>query len=46
MKNFTKKFAQFIAAIALFIGISSVNTPSALIYFQPKVPKSLEKYRK
>lgn len=46
MKKFVMHFAPVLASFALFIGITSVNTPSALIFHQPKTPTILEKYRK
>lgn len=46
MKKFMMRFAPLLASLALFVGISSVNSPSYLVYNQPKVPEGLEKYRK
>lgn len=46
MKKLVMRLAPVFASIALFVGINSVNTPSVLIFHQPKVPDALEKYRK
>lgn len=46
MKKIVMRIAPMLASLALFVGISSVNSPSMLIYHQPKVPEGLEKYRK
>lgn len=46
MKKIVMRIAPMLASLALFVGISSVNSPSVLIFHQPKVPTGLEKYRK
>lgn len=46
MKKTVNVFAQLLASLALIMGIVSVNAPSMLLYYQPQVPKGLEKYRK
>ena len=46
MKKLVMRIAPVLASIALFVGVNSVNTPSVLIFHQPKVPIGLEKYRK
>lgn len=46
MKKLVMRFAPMLASLALFVGITSVNSPSYLIFHQPKVPSELEKYRK
>ncbi len=46
MKKFMLRIAPMLASLALFVGVSSVNSPSFLILCQPKVPEGLEKYRK
>lgn len=46
MKKLVMRFAPMLASLALFVGISSVNSPSYVIFHQPKVPVGLEKYRK
>lgn len=46
MKKFFMRFAPALASLALFVGISSVNSPSMFIFHQPKVPAGLENYRK
>ncbi len=46
MKKFVMRVAPMLASLALFIGISSVNSPSYTIFHQPKVPAGLEKYKK
>ncbi len=46
MKKIVMRIAPLLASLALFVGISSVNSPSVLIFHQPQVPTGLEKYRK
>ncbi len=46
MKKLAMYLASTIASLALFVGIVSANTPSALIFYQPSIPKGLEKYKK
>lgn len=46
MKKLFIRLASLFASLALFVGITSVNAPSMLIFHQPKVPEGLEKYRK
>lgn len=46
MKKLVMRIAPMLASFALFVGISSVNSPSMFIFHQPKVPTGLEKYRK
>lgn len=46
MKKLVIRFAPMLAAIAFFIGINSVNSPSFVILHQPQVPNGLEKFRK
>ncbi len=46
MKKLIMRIAPMLASLALFVGISSVNSPSYTIFHQPKVPEGLEKYRK
>lgn len=46
MKKVFMHIASMVASLAIFVGISSVNSPSFVIFHQPKVPTGLEKYRK
>lgn len=46
MKKFMARFAPIIASFVFCVGISSVNSPSMIIFHQPKIPSGLEKYRK
>ncbi len=46
MKKIVMRIAPMLASLVLLVGVSSVNSPSVLIYHQPKVPTGLEKYRK
>lgn len=46
MKKLVMRIAPTLASLALFVGITSVNSPSYIIFHQPKVPTGLEKYRK
>lgn len=46
MKKLVMRIAPMMASLALFVGITSVNSPSYIIFHQPKVPTGLEKYRK
>ena len=45
-KKFGYSIAKILPAIALFIGVSSVNSACNSIFYQSKVPTSMEKYRK
>ncbi len=46
MKKLRVYLLSALASFAFFISVSSVNSPSFAIFYQPKVPKELEKYRK
>lgn len=46
MKKIIIRLATALASFALFVGVTSVNSPSFAIFHQPKVPSDLEKYRK
>lgn len=46
MKKVFKSLAPILASFALFVGISSVNSPSFVILNQPEVPTGMEKFRK
>lgn len=38
--------STLLAALALFIGTASVNTPSVMFYHQPKIPAEMKKFKK
>jgi cyclic lactone autoinducer peptide len=46
MKKIILFFANLLSSFVLLVSISSVNSPSYLVFHQPKVPEALEKYRK
>ncbi len=46
MKKYLRQLGSLLAAAALFVGITSVNSPSAIFYHQPKVPEAMSKYKK
>ena len=46
MKKFFLRIAPALASLVLCVGVASVNSPSMVIFNQPKVPAGLEKYRK
>lgn len=46
MKKFITVCASLLASLALFVSISSVNSPSFVTLYQPPIPKALEKHRK
>lgn len=41
-----KKYAGLLAAFALTIGVASVNSACFIIYHQPKVPESMNAFKK
>ena len=43
---FVTKHAGLLAALALFVGVSSMNSACYMMYHQPKVPKAMDAYRK
>ncbi|MGN0150004.1 MAG: cyclic lactone autoinducer peptide [Clostridia bacterium] len=45
-KNFVFKCASTLCMIAMFLAVHSVNVLCAGKYYQPKVPKELDKFRK
>ena len=46
MRRALENLGKILAAVALFVGISSVNSASTIIFNQPEVPESMNKYRK
>lgn len=44
--NFMIKHSGALAALALIISISSVDSACFIAYHQPKMPKSLDAYRR
>lgn len=46
MKKILTKLASLLPALAMIAGIASLNSACSLIYHQPEVPSSLDKYRK
>ncbi len=45
-KNFAYKCAGAVCMAAMFLAIHSVNVTCLGKYYQPKVPKELDKFRK
>ncbi len=45
-KNFAYKCAGALCMVAMFISVHSVNVMCGGKYYQPKVPKGLDKFRK
>lgn len=45
-KEFMFKYAGVLSALALVVGISSLNSACYISYHQPKVPKAMDMYRK
>lgn len=43
--KFLLKHSGALTALALLIGISSVNSACYMMYHQPKMPKALDDYR-
>lgn len=46
MKKLIMSWGSVLASLALFIGITSVNSPSAAFYHQPKVPDGMNRFKK
>lgn len=46
MKNIIKFIEKAIPAIALKVGVNSLNSVCAATYYQPNVDSSLNEYRK
>lgn len=41
----TKKICALLASFALIMGVASVNVPCILVFHQPKIPRSMQKYK-
>ena len=46
MKNVSKKREGLIASLALAVGVASVNSACYGWFHQPKVPQSMQKFKK
>ena len=46
MKKIIGKLATLLSALALLIGIGTLNSACYLYYYQPEVPKEMDAYRK
>ncbi len=46
MKKALMYLGSMVSALALFIGVASVNSPSIMFYHQPEVPEIMKKYKK
>lgn len=46
MKKFFSRIAKMIPALALSLGIMSVNSGCGLFYYQTQPPKAMDEYRK
>ncbi len=46
MKKILTKLASILPALAMIVGVASLNSACSLTYHQPEVPTSLDKYRK
>ena len=49
MKKINKivlKFGSSVATLALAIGVSSISSACYFWFYQPKMPKAIEKFRK
>ena len=44
--SFLIKHSGVLAALMLFVGMSSAHSACFMIYHQPKMPKALDEYRK
>ncbi len=45
MKKFISKIAYILPALAMIVGISTMQSACVWHYYQPEVPKSMNKYR-
>lgn len=46
IKKFAYKCAGILCMIAMFVSLHSINVMCTGKYYQPKVPKELDKFRK
>ena len=46
LSYFMRKYAGVLAAFALTIGVSSVNSACYLAFHQPKVPEAMNAFKK
>ena len=46
INSLVMKFGSVVASLALVIGVSSVSSACYYWFNQPKMPKSIEKFRK
>lgn len=45
IKNFLMKFGSTFAALALIVGISTANSACYAIWYQPKEPEAMNKFK-
>ena len=45
-KSFFLKYGTALSALALFMGVSSVNSACFTFYHQPKVPEAMNRFKK
>ena len=46
MKKLIKKLSALLPALALLVGIGTLNSACFLYYYQPAVPDDMEAYRR
>jgi len=46
MKKFIQKYGHYLAALALIVSTSSINSVCPFVYHQPVVPDAVKKLRK
>ena len=46
MKKLIKKLSALLPALALLVGIGTLNSACLLYYYQPEVPEEMDAYRK
>ena len=46
MKKLIEKLSTLLPALALLIGIGTINSACYLYYYQPEVPEEMDAYRK
>ncbi len=46
MKKVLMSMGSIVASLALFIGVSSVNSPSVMFFHQPEIPEKMMNYKK
>lgn len=46
MKKLIKKLSALLPALALLVGMGTINSACFLYYYQPEVPEEMDTYRK